>query len=165
MNNIPPYVGEFQLIDKKIYHELVKYDDYYPYIRGIISTLSSKSIGINYKWAKRLKGKSKINLLKLLDIGINGIISFSNFPIRFFAFFGIAISLASTFFIFIQIISHFFFQGRMLVPGLSTLIVALFFFSGVQFLFLAILGEYISAIHSQVRKPPKNVIVRETINF
>ena len=47
----------------------------------------------------------------------------------------------------------------MSTPGISTLIVALFFFSGIQLLFLGIVGEYISAIHSQVRKPKNNVII------
>ena len=74
--NIPPYVGEFQLLDKKIYQELLNFDDYYPYTRGIIATLSSNSFGIEYTWKKRLKGKSKTSILKLFDMAINGIISF-----------------------------------------------------------------------------------------
>ena len=50
------------------------------------------------------------------------------------------------------------------IPGIPTLIVALFFFSGVQLFFLGVLGEYISAIHFQVRKRPL-VIEKERINF
>ena len=49
-------------------------------------------------------------------------------------------------------------------PGIPTLIAALFFFSGVQLAFMGVLGEYISAIHFQVRKRPL-VIERERINF
>ncbi len=162
---IPPYVGEFQLIDKKLYRELLNYDDYYPYTRGLIASLSSNSIGVEYTWQKRVKGKSKMNLFKLFDLGINGMISFSNFPIRIFTFFGILISSVSFLFILIQFFSHFFLEGRMNVPGISTLIVAIFFFSGIQVLFLGIVGEYIAAIHSQVRKPKKNIIVKEKINI
>ncbi len=162
---IPPYVGEFQLIDKKLYKELLSFDDYYPYTRGLIASLSSNSIGIEYTWQKRVKGKSKMNLFKLFDLAINGMISFSNFPIRLFTFFGILISLISFIFIFIQFFSHFFLDGRMNVPGISTLIVAIFFFSGIQLLFLGVVGEYIAAIHSQVRKPKKNIIIKELINI
>ena len=50
-------------------------------------------------------------------------------------------------------------------PGISTLIVAIFFFSGIQLLFLGVVGEYVAAIHRQVRKPKKNVIVKEFINI
>ncbi len=49
-------------------------------------------------------------------------------------------------------------------PGIATLITALFFFAGVQLFFLGLLGEYIGAISSQVRKKPM-VIERERINF
>jgi hypothetical protein len=99
------------------------------------------------------------------NIGINGIISYSNFPIRLFTFFGILLSILSIIFIIIQFITHFFIYGRMSTPGISTLIIVTFFFSGVQFLFLGILGEYISAIHSQTRKPKNNVILRKTLNI
>ena len=161
---IPPYVGEFQLIDKKIYKELLNFDDYYPYTRGLIASLSSNTKGVDYVWQKRSQGKSKMNLFKLFDLGINGIISFSNFPIRIFSIFGLC-SIFSFLFIIIQFASHFIFSGRMDTPGISTLIVAIFFFSGIQLLFLGIVGEYIAAIHKQVRKPKKNVLVKELINI
>lgn len=162
---IPPYVGEFQLIDKKIYKELLNFDDYYPYTRGLIATLSSNSCGIEYVWKKRVSGRSKMNLLKLFDMAINGIISFSNFPIRIFTVFGILLTLLSFTFIIIQILSHLLIDGRMETPGISTLIVAVFFFSGVQLLFLGVVGEYVSAIHSQVRKSKKKVVERKKINL
>ena len=163
--NIPPYVGEFQLLDKKIYQELLNFDDYYPYTRGIIATLSSNSFGIEYTWKKRLKGKSKTSILKLFDMAINGIISFSNFPIRVFTVFGVTLSLISLLFIIIQMLSHILIEGRMSTPGISTLIVAIFFFSGIQLLFMGIIGEYISAIHSQVRKSKNSVVEKEKINL
>ena len=163
--NIPPYVGEFQLLDKKIYQELLNFDDYYPYTRGIIATLSSNSFGIEYTWKKRLKGKSKTSILKLFDMAINGIISFSNLPIRVFTVFGVTLSLISLLFIIIQMLSHILIEGRMGTPGISTLIVAIFFFSGIQLLFMGIIGEYISAIHSQVRKSKNNVVEKEKINL
>ena len=163
--SIPPYVGEFQLIDKKIYKELLNFDDYYPYTRGLIATLSSNSCGIDYVWKKRVSGQSKMNLLKLFDMAINGIISFSNFPIRIFTVFGILLTFLSFTFIIIQILSHLLIDGRMETPGISTLIVAVFFFSGVQLLFLGVVGEYVSAIHSQVRKSKKKVVERKKINL
>jgi hypothetical protein len=54
--------------------------------------------------------------------------------------------------------------GTLTVPGIPTLIVALFFFGGVQLMFLGIIGEYVSAIHFQVRKRPL-VVERERMNL
>ena len=161
---IPPYVGEYQLIDKKINNLLKEFDDFYPYTRGIIASLSSNTASVNYIWQRRKTGKSNMNIMKLIDLGLNGIISFSNLPIRIFTLIGFAISLLSFLFIVIQILTYFF-TDRMLIPGISILIVAIFFFSGLQFLFFGILGEYIYAIHGQVRRPPKYVIEKEKINI
>ena len=61
--------------------------------------------------------------------------------------------------------SHIIIEGRMGTPGISTLIVAIFFFSGIQLLFMGIIGEYISAIHSQVRKSKNSVVEKEKINL
>ena len=162
--NIPPYVGEYQLIDKKINDLLKNYDDYYPYTRGLIATLSSNTAPVEYTWEKRIHGTSNMRLLKLIDLGLNGIISFSNTPIRIFTLLGILVSLISFLFIILQILTYFF-TDRMGVPGITILIVSIFFFSGLQFLFFGIIGEYIHAIHGQVRRPPKFVIEQEKINI
>ena len=53
---------------------------------------------------------------------------------------------------------------QLAAPGIPTLIVAVFFFAGLQLFFFGVLGEYIASIHSQVRKRPL-VIERERINF
>ena len=105
-----------------------------------------------------------MNLFKMFDAGINGMISFSNFPIRIFTLLGLLLAIVSFIYLFIPIISYFFFPERA-NPGISTLIVAIFFFSGIQLLFLGVVGEYIAAIHRQVRKPKKNVIIKELINI
>ena len=59
--------------------------------------------------AKRISGKSKIGLFKMFDVGINGIISFSNLPIRIFTIIGLLLATISFLYLFIPIISYFFF--------------------------------------------------------
>ena len=162
--SIPPYVGEFQLIDKVIVDKLREYDDYNPYIRGMIANCGYETIIIPYKWKSRKKGKSKLKLYQLFDIALNGMISFSNVPMRGAIVLGTLISIASLTYAIIMVIINIIFYRIIAPPGIATLITALFFFSGVNLLFLGLLGEYISAIHSQVRKKPL-VIEKETINF
>jgi hypothetical protein len=81
---------------------------------------------------------------------------------------GFVISAASLVYAFcnlaITLVRMFFLDETVALAGIPTLIVALFFFGGVQLFFLGLLGEYICAIHSQVRKRPL-VIERERINF
>jgi len=162
--SIPPYVGEFQLIDKVIVDKLREFDDYNPYIRGMIASCGYETIIIPYKWKSRKKGKSKLKLYQLFDIAFNGMISFSNVPMRGAIVLGTLISITSLTYAIIMLIINIIFYRIIAPPGIATLITALFFFSGVNLLFLGLLGEYICAIHSQVRKKPL-VIEKETINF
>jgi polyisoprenyl-phosphate glycosyltransferase len=161
---IPPDVGEFQLIDRVVVDALSQFDDYYPYIRGMIASCGFKSTGVEYVWRARRKGLSKNRLFHLIDQGLNGIISFTRVPMRLCMLFGFLLSGLSIFFALFSLIWHLVEKGAEAPPGVPTLIVALFFFSGVQFFFLGVLGEYICAIHSQVRKRPL-VIERERINY
>jgi len=162
--NIPPDVGEFQLIDRAVLEALKGFDDYYPYIRGMIASCGFRSIGVEYVWKARKKGISKNRLFHLIDQGLNGIISFTRVPMRLCMLLGFAISILSVLFAMFSLVWHLASQGAVAPPGVPTLIVALFFFSGVQFFFLGVLGEYICAIHSQVRKRPL-VIEAGRLNF
>jgi glycosyltransferase involved in cell wall biosynthesis len=161
---IPPDVGEFQLIDRVVVEALRQFDDYYPYIRGMIASCGFKSIGVEYVWQARKKGFSKNRLFHLIDQGLNGLISFTRVPMRLCMLFGFLLSGLSILFALFAFVWHLVDNGAVAPPGVPTLIVALFFFSGVQFFFLGILGEYICAIHSQVRKRPL-VIERERLNY
>ena len=162
--SIPPDVGEFQLIDRVVVEALRRFDDYYPYIRGMIAMCGFRSTGIDYTWRARRKGISKNRWYHLIDQGLNGIISFSNAPMRICGMIGLVLSALSILYAGIQFGINILFLREFAAPGIATLIVALFFFSGVQLLFLGVVGEYVMATHAQVRRRPL-VIERERVNF
>jgi glycosyltransferase involved in cell wall biosynthesis len=162
--NIPLNVGEFTLIDKKVQSALKEFQDYYPYVRGMIASCGFKSTSVSYTWKARKAGISKANLYVMIDNGLNGLISFTNLPMRLCMLTGFLISFISILYSFFTIASTLFFYKGVPHSGIPTLTVALFFFAGVNLFFLGVLGEYISAIHFQVRKRPL-VIERERINF
>ena len=161
---IPPDVGEFQLIDRVVVEALKKFDDFYPYIRGMIASCGFRTAGVEYVWKARKRGFSKNRLYHLIDQGLNGMISFTRVPMRLCMFAGFILAGLSILYAFFSLAWHLVSHGTMAPPGIATLIVAVFFFSGVQLFFFGILGEYVSAIHSQVRKRPL-VIERERLNF
>jgi hypothetical protein len=142
----------------------MQHDDYYPYIRGMIANCGFRASGIPYEWRARRKGLSKNRLYHLVDQGLNGLISFTNLPMRLAMFVGFAIALASFAFAVLTAVQRLVAGEDITAPGIPALIVAMFFFGGVQLMFLGIIGEYVSAIHLQVRKRPL-VIERETINL
>jgi len=160
---LPENAGGFRLVDRRVVNELVKLDDYKPYIRGLITSIGFKQIGINYTRRPRRRGKSKSDLRYLIDFAINAFISYSIIPIRFCTYSGIIISALSIFTALGYALLKIFYP-KVQAPGIATVIVLIFFFSGVQLFFLGVIGEYVGAIHSQVRKKPF-VVIKEKINF
>lgn len=162
--DIPNDVGEFTLIDKAVVDSLREVNDYYPYLRGLIANAGFVTSSVPYTWEKRRKGKSKLNIYALVDQGLNGLISFTNLPMRLTMLSGVIMAVASVLYALWVFLSTLISGDRLAQPGITTLLVANFFFYGLVLLSIGVLGEYISAIHFQVRKRPL-VIERERINF
>ena len=162
--DVPVDAGEFQLIDRKVVDTLREFEDYYPYIRGMIASCGFRRVGVPYTWKARERGYSKARYYHLIDQALNAIISLSNVPMRLCMFFGFGIAMLSILIGFFGLIMNLIYYQQIAPVGIPTLIVAVFFFSGLQLFFFGVLGEYISAIHFQVRKRPL-VIERERINF
>lgn len=162
--NLPLDVGEFQLVDRVVLDAMLQHEDYYPYIRGIIANCGFRSVGIKYEFRRRARGISSNNAYRLIDQGLNGIISFTNVPMRLTIFAGMVIAIASLLFALYTMIFQLLTTGSIASPGVTTVIVAIFFFGGIQLFTIGFLGEYIAAIHSQVRKKPL-VVEMDTINL
>jgi glycosyltransferase involved in cell wall biosynthesis len=162
--NLLPDVGDFQFVDRAVVEALRQFDDSNPYIRGMIVECGYPSTGIAYTWRSRKKGFSKSNLAHLVDTALNGLLSFSKVPMRVCLFSGVTVATLSFLYAFLGLVMGLIATPREVPQGITTLIVALFFFSGFQLLFLGILGEYISAIFNQVRKRPL-VVEKELINL
>lgn len=159
---ISPDVGEFQLVDRKVLDAVLAHNDHYPYIRGILASVGFKKIIKPYVWKARKRGVTKHNLPMLIDQALNGIFSFTRAPMRFCTFVGVTIAALCLLFVLVSLILYVTTDSG--APrGTTTMILALFFFSGVQLFFIGMLGEYVTSIHSQVRSGPL-VIERERVN-
>lgn len=161
--SIPINSGEFLLADKKVVDSILKIDDQYPYIRGLIAQTSVRSTSVNYTWVKRERGKSKNNLLALIDQAINGFVSTSRVPARLALIGGFIISFLGITFAGITIFVALFSKSAIPV-GIPTIIVGIFLLGGIQLLFLGLIGEYILSIHGQVRRTPP-MFELDLINF
>lgn len=161
---IPENVAEFQIIDRQVLDALLKFKDYYPYIRGMLANVgfANDTTSLEYTWRQRRSGMSKNRFFNLVDQALNGMISFTNAPMRLAIFTGFGMAALSIVYGLYQLIINLLAPGQA-PAGIATLIVSLFFLSGVQLALLGVLGEYISAIHFQVRQGDV-VVERELIN-
>lgn len=162
--NYPPDAGDYQLVDRVVLNAMKRIDDAQPFMRLMTFDCGFRSLGIAYTWRARKHGVSRNGFMQMIGQGINGIVCFSSVPLRLALFFGMilsGLSIAYAFWVgFMVLIGQSPIAGR----GVPTVIVALFFFSGVQLLFAGFLGEYILAIYNQVRRKPL-VVEKERINF
>ena len=153
----------FGLYDKEFIEILRKIDEPYPYFRGLITDLGYNRTEIPYTQPKRKKGKTKNNFYTLYDIAMLGFVNYSKLPLRMASFIGFGISFLSILVALFYLGYKLFFWSSFSV-GLAPLIIGIFFFAGVQLFFLGIIGEYIGAIFTQVKRRPL-VIEKERINF
>ncbi|HEY5823634.1 MAG TPA: glycosyltransferase, partial [Cyclobacteriaceae bacterium] len=153
----------FGLYDKQFISVLRELEDPYPYFRGLITELGFGRCEIVYTQPQRKAGKTKNNFFTLYDIGMLGFVNHSKLPLRLSAFIGFVTSIAS----FLTALVYFIYKlvyWQDFEVGMAPLVIGVFFFSSVQLFFIGIIGEYIGAIHTQVRKRPL-VIEKERINF
>jgi polyisoprenyl-phosphate glycosyltransferase len=159
----PMNVGDFQLVDKRVLNAMKQIEDAQPFMRLMTFDCGFKSIGVEYTWRARKYGKSRNSLMHMFDQGLNGIVSFSGAPLRLALITGFVVSSLSLLYAMCIFLLAMFGMIHS-QAGIPTVIIALFFFGGIQLFFLGILGEYIFAIFNQVRRKPL-VIERERINF
>ena len=153
----------FGLYDQQFISVLRDLEDPYPYFRGLVTELGFDRYEINYTQPQRAGGKTKNNFFTLYDMAMLGFTNHSKLPLRLSAFIGffsaiISLLVAVGYFVY-KLMYWDTFQA-----GTAPMVIGVFFFSSVQLFFIGIIGEYIGAIHTQVRKRPL-VIEKERINF
>ena len=162
-NNIPLNVSDFQLVDRKIINKFIKLKDNLPFIRTLAFEYSDNFDTINYTWKKRIHGKSKESLKDYIDSAMNGLISVSDAPFRLIIIAGFIVSAFSLSYGIYALIYNLIFQTN-LVQGLPTILISVLIFSGLQLLVLGFIGEYVTSVHSKIKKDVE-VNEKEKINF
>ena len=161
---VPPGVGDFQLVDRRVVEAMRQIEDAYPFMRMMTFEIGYSVLGIPYRWVARKRGVSKNSLLRLVDQGMNGFITFTTVPVRAVLFAGFLIAALAILYALVIFLVNVILYREFSAPGIATLITAVFFFGGVQLFVTGLIGEYILAIYGQVRKKPL-VFERERLNF
>jgi hypothetical protein len=162
--SVPPGVGDFQLVDRKVVEAMRRIEDAYPFMRMMTFECGFRAVGVPYTWTRRQRGVSKYTLSRLIEDGMNGLVTFTPAPLRLVLFAGFGLAALALGYAFFSLVMGLIFYQRLAAPGIMTIITAVFFFGGVQLFSIGVLAEYVLAIYSQVRRKPV-VFERERINF
>lgn len=156
---IVPDHSEFRLMDNPVLKALQGFEERNLFIRGLVPILGFKSAKVYYKRMQRKAGKTNYSLNKLISIAWQGITSCSVLPLRMAGLFSF-ISMIVAIVLGIAFISKKYIFGAE-VPGWTSLFIAIIFMGSVQLFCLAVMGEYIAKIFTEVRRRPRYIIEKE----
>ncbi len=152
---IPADVGDFRLMSARAAAQLRKLREKDRFVRGLVSWVGFRQVGLPYERESRLAGETKYPYSKMLKFAVDGITSFSNLPLKLASWLG----YLASFLAFLYLLSVF--VQRALgytVEGWATIMVAMLFMGGVQLICIGIIGEYIGRIFNETKGRPMYVI-------
>jgi len=138
-------VTSFYVVTQALAKFIADYEGPYPYISGRIFSLSHNGANTQVNMKSRPIGKSNYTLLRLLKLTLNGIFNFSLKPLRTGIFVGLALS-GTAFLAGVSVFSSHLFGNKHIPSGWTSLILCILFLSGIQIIFLGLIGEYIGRI-------------------
>lgn len=157
---IPRGAGDFRLIDRRVVNALLMQNNPRPYIRGTIAAMGFSSKGLTYDRAARTKGESKFPLIRVIKLGLSGILDNSLAPLRLAIFLGVVFLAVAALVISWTVYS------RLIDPswpaGYASLFSVILFGFGVNSLLIGIVGEYILRIYVTLRAEPIGLVAEST---
>jgi len=158
---IPLDAGDFSMIDRKVVNELINLPETEIFLRGLRAWVGFKQIGVDYVRPERMFGKSTNNWRKNILWAKKAIFSFSFVPLEILSYFGFILTAFSFIALIFQIIIRIYYPN--IPQGITTIIVLILFFGGVQLLAISILGEYLGKVFEETKKRPK--FIRSSIVY
>lgn len=150
---IPLDAGDFSLMDRKVVEELVKMPETDQFMRGLRAWVGFKQIGVDYVRPERMFGVTTNNWRKNIGWARKAIFSFSYVPLELLTYVGATLTAISFLAIIIQIVAYF--VNSNIPHGITSIIVLILFFGGLNMMAVAVIGEYQAKIIEEVKRRPK----------
>ena len=161
--NLPIQAGDYKLISRKALDQILKQKEFRPYVRGLSVWVGFKQDYIYYEREARGEGNSKMPLLSapVINDYILGITSYSLKPL----YLGIIFGFFAIFISFLLILYALYLKfNNLAVPGSTSIIITISFFSGILLFTLGIMGIYLARIFEQT-KGREQYVIKEIIDY
>lgn len=149
-------IANFGIYHKKVINSIIEISDYIKFFPLFVNFVGYKSTSISVEHASREEGKSSYSFSKLMSLAFNTIISFSNKPLKLFVKFGMLISFLSFgvgIYYLYQAVNH-----EIEVSGYASIIISIWFLSGIIITTIGVTGIYIGKIFDQTKNRPVFII-------
>lgn len=152
-------MGDFRLLSRTATEALLAMQEYNRFSKGLFAWIGYPTAVVDYDNVTRAAGRTTWSFKRLLDYGIDGVLSFNNKPLRVAVYLGLLTTLLSAAYVAWIIIGAVLYGVES--PGYVTLITAILGLGGLQLIFLGIVGEYIGRIYFETKRRP-HYLVKES---
>ena len=154
--NIPQDTGDFRVVSRRVVAALRQLREKHRFLRGLVPWLGFRSQAFPYDRDRRFAGVTKFSITKMARFALDAIFSFSNQPLRLATYLGLMLTLIGftlgLLVVYLRLFTTF------TVPGISAVLLAVFFIGGLQSFILGISGEYLGRVYEQVKNRPLYVV-------
>lgn len=154
--SIPYNTGDFRLIDRRVVDVLKNLPEKNRFMKGLFVWPGFSSTGVAYDRPARKYGKTKFNIWKLWNFAVDGITSFSTWPLRIWSYIGGGIALISLIFMCCIVFRTFIYGIDW--PGYASLMSAILFFGAMQLISIGVIGEYLGRLYIESKNRPIYII-------
>ena len=147
-----PNVGDFRLLDRRCINALKQMRENNRYTKGMYCYIGFKKTYVTFETKDRIAGESSMNYKTLINLAIEGILSYTTVPLRIATVIGVLTSLFAFIYMLVVFIKTLLYGDP--VQGYPTMMIVILFLGGIQLLALGILGEYIGRIFTETKNRP-----------
>lgn len=148
--------ADYRLMSRRAIEALKQYGEVNLFLRGIVPLIGFRCTSVYYERSERFAGESKYPLKKMLKLAIDGVTSFTAFPLRMISVMGILVSLVSLAMIMWVLWVKLFTNHAL--PGWASSVIPIYFLGGIQLLSIGVLGEYVAKIYFETKRRPRYFI-------
>ena len=156
---IPVDTGDFRLMGPRAVAAFRAMPERNRFIRGLVSWIGFRQTAVAYRRLARKAGETKFPLRKMVRFALDGITSFSYFPLRLATWTGFAVSIFAFLYIIVVLILKAIGVSWL---GYTSLMASILFLGGVQLLMIGIMGEYLARIFDEVKRRPLYLVGERT---
>ena len=150
---LTPSGSDFRLISRKALDAILSMPEYHKFYRGLVNFVGFKSTSIPFDVQKRYAGKRKYNFKQSLRLASDGLVSFSDFALKFPIIIGIFVFGAVILYLFYALFSLLFLGGSF-EKGWTSLVAIMILSFSIQLIFMGVLGVYVGKIYFEVKRRP-----------
>lgn len=144
--------GDFRLLDRRCINALKKLRESQRNTKSMFSWIGYKKKEVLYDRDPRVAGQTKWNYIKLVDLAIDGITSFTTSPLKLSTYIAIPTFVVLGIY-FIYVIAKCFVM-HVMIQAFQAIILLILFFSAIQILLFGIVGEYLGRIFNETKQRP-----------